>query len=52
MRGLLVLFLERALAWATPGPDVWPELQALRQEIGQSWQTDKTAVELVAEQRR
>jgi prevent-host-death family protein len=43
---------ERALASTRPGPDVWAELEALREEIGQSWQSDKTAVELVSEQRR
>jgi prevent-host-death family protein len=43
---------ERALASARPGPDVWAELEALREEIGQSWRSDKTAVELVSKQRR
>jgi len=42
----------RAIASATPGEDVWTELEALRKEIGQSWQSEKTAVELVSEQRR
>ena len=42
----------RAVEAATPGEDVWAELEALRQEIGQSWQSEKTAVELVSEQRR
>jgi prevent-host-death family protein len=36
---------------ATPGEEVWAELEAIRQEIGQNWQSDKTAVELVSEQR-
>jgi prevent-host-death family protein len=36
----------------TPGDDVWAELEALRQEIDQSWQSEETAVELVSEQRR
>ena len=43
---------ERALASARPGQEVWAELEALREEIGQSWRSDKTAVELVSEQRR
>lgn len=42
----------RAVEAATPGADIWAELEALRQEIGQSWQSEKTAVELVSEQRR
>jgi len=35
-----------------PGDDVWAELEAIRQEIGRSWQSEKTAVELISEQRR
>jgi hypothetical protein len=35
-----------------PGDDVWAELEAIRQEIGRSWQLEKTAVELISEQRR
>ena len=42
----------RAAESVRPGDDVWAELEALRQEIGQSWQSEKTAVELVSEQRR
>jgi len=42
----------RAIETATPGDDVWAELEALRQEIDRSWQSEKTAVELVSEQRR
>jgi len=42
----------RAVDAAAPGEDVWAELDALRQEIDQSWQSDKTAVELISEQRR
>ena len=42
----------RAAEAAAPGEDVWAELEALRQEIGESWQSEKTAVELVSEQRR
>ncbi len=43
---------KRAAEAVTPGDDVWVELEALRQEIGRSWQSDKTAVELISEQRR
>lgn len=42
----------RAVQGVKPSDDVWAELETLRQEIDQSWQSDKTAVELVAEQRR
>ena len=37
---------------ASPGQAIWAELEALRQEIGQNWQSEQTAVELVSEQRR
>jgi prevent-host-death family protein len=43
---------ERAVRSTAPGEDVWAELEALRQEIGRSWQSDMTGVELVTEQRR
>lgn len=43
---------ERAVRSTAPGEDVWAELEALRQEIGTSWQSDMTGVELVSEQRR
>jgi len=43
---------ERAVEAAAPGEDIWAELRALRQEIDRSWQSDKTGVELVSEQRR
>jgi prevent-host-death family protein len=42
----------RAAEAVTPGNDVWAELEAIRQEIGRSWQSEKTGVELVSEQRR
>ena len=42
----------RAAETVTPGEDVWAELEALRQEVGTSWHSDKTAVELISEQRR
>ncbi len=42
----------RAAETVTPSDDVWAELEALREEIDQSWQSEKTAVELVSEQRR
>ena len=38
----------RAIETATPGEDVWAELEAWRQETDQSWQSDKTAVEPVS----
>ena len=43
---------QRAVESATPGEEAWTELEALRQEIGQRWQSEKTAVELISEQRR
>lgn len=43
---------QRAVEGARPSEDVWAELEALRREIGENWQSDKTAVELVSEQRR
>jgi prevent-host-death family protein len=43
---------ERAIKATQPGEDVFNELEALRQEIGASWQSDKSASELVSEQRR
>ena len=43
---------QRAAEAVTPGEDVWAELEALRQEIGRNWQSNKTAVELLSEQRR
>jgi antitoxin (DNA-binding transcriptional repressor) of toxin-antitoxin stability system len=43
---------QRAAKAVTPGENVWAELEALREEIGRNWQSDKTAVELVSEQRR
>ena len=42
----------RAAEAVSPGDQVEAELEALRQEIDSSWQSDKTAVELVSEQRR
>ena len=43
---------ERAAEAARPGQDIWAELEAIRQEIGRAWQSPKTGVELVSEQRR
>ena len=43
---------KRAAEAVTPGDDVWAELEEIRQEIGRSWQSEKTAVELISEQRR
>ena len=42
----------RAAEEVAPGDEVWAELQAIRQEIGQRWQSEKTAAELISEQRR
>jgi prevent-host-death family protein len=42
----------RAAEAATPGDDVWAELEVIRQEIDRSWQSEKTGVELISEQRR
>lgn len=45
--------IERAaVEAATRSEDIWAELEKLRQEIDRSWQSDKTGVELVSEQRR
>jgi prevent-host-death family protein len=45
--------LERAVASEDQGDaDYWAELDALRAEINAKWQSDKSGVELVAEQRR
>ena len=41
----------RAAEAVTPGDDVRVELEALRQQIGRSWQSQKTASELISEQR-
>jgi prevent-host-death family protein len=43
---------QRTIEATTPGEDVRAELEALRQEIGQAWQSEKTAVELISEGRR
>ena len=43
---------KRAAEAVTPGDDVWAELEEIRQEIGRSWQSEKTAVELISDQRR
>jgi len=42
----------RAAEAVTPSDDVRAELDALRQEIDRSWKSEKTAVELITEQRR
>jgi prevent-host-death family protein len=51
-QGWLEAEARRAAEAATPSEDVWAELEALRQEIGRSWRSDKSAVELISEQRR
>jgi prevent-host-death family protein len=43
---------KRAAEATAPGEDIRAELEALRQEIDQSWGSEKTGVELVSEQRR
>jgi prevent-host-death family protein len=40
---------KRAVEATTPGEDIWAELEALREEIDQNWQSEKTAVALVSE---
>jgi len=37
---------------AVSGSDGWADMEALREEIGRSWQSEKTAVELIAEPKR
>lgn len=43
---------ERAAQAAVPGDQVAAELERLRQEIDQSWKSERTGVEIVSEQRR
>ena len=43
---------KRAAEAASLGDEIAAELEALRQEIDRTWETDKTAVELISEQRR
>jgi prevent-host-death family protein len=42
----------RAAGAVSPSDAVWAELDALREEIGQHWQSEKSGQEVVAEQRR
>jgi prevent-host-death family protein len=51
-KGWLEAETQRAIETVTPGEGVWAELEALRQEIDRSWRSEKTAVELISEQRR
>lgn len=44
--------VERTAALARAGADFWDRMAALRAEIDAKWQSDKTAVELIEEQRR
>jgi prevent-host-death family protein len=44
--------LGRTAEATVTGDDVWAELEAIRKEIGETCESDKTAVELVSEQRR
>lgn len=43
---------QRAAEAATPSDETAAELESLREEIDRSWRSNKTAVELVSEQRR
>ena len=43
---------QRATAVAKENADFWERMDALRAEIAAKWQSDKTAVELIDEQRR
>ena len=43
---------ERVAAAARDQADFWGRMEALRAEITAKWQSDKTAVELIEEQRR
>ena len=43
---------ERAAAATRANADFWDRMAALRAEIAAKWQSDKTGVELVEEQRR
>ena len=43
---------QRAAAAARDQADFWERMEALRAEITAKWQSDKTAVELIEEQRR
>ncbi|MEZ4735952.1 MAG: type II toxin-antitoxin system Phd/YefM family antitoxin [Caldilineaceae bacterium] len=40
------------IKYATPSKNLWSELDELRQEIDLAWQSEKSAVELLSEQRR
>ncbi|RMF85637.1 MAG: type II toxin-antitoxin system Phd/YefM family antitoxin [Nitrospinota bacterium] len=44
--------MQRAIATVTPKEEVWAELDTLRGEIDHYWQSEKTAVALITEQRR
>ena len=43
---------EYTVAAVQGSPDFWDRLAALRAEIAEKWQSDKTAVQLLEEQRR
>lgn len=43
---------EHLLAASRPDDDFWAQLDALGREIDAQWKSDKTAVELISEQRR
>ena len=43
---------DRVASEVRPSPEILAELETLRAEIDRNWQSDKTAVELIAEGRR
>ena len=44
--------MQRAIATVMPREEAWAELDALRGAIDHYWQSEKTAVTLITEQRR
>ena len=52
LKNLAIRIIRHVRSKVKPEDDVWADLEALRQEIGRSWTSDRTAVELVSEQRR
>ncbi len=52
LKNLAMRIIRDVRSKVKPEEDVWADLEALRQEISRSWTSDRTAVELVSEQRR
>lgn len=52
LKNLAMRIIRNLRSKVKPEDDFWADLEALRQEIGRSWTSDRTAVELVSEQRR